>query len=79
MLHLHGVSIRHPQPSRVHGKELQLQMDTWFAHARDIALAMPSVDYIGWQGEHFVVVRHSTCYLRHYILANLRVHSRDLI
>ena len=59
MLHLHGASIRHPQPSRMYGKELQLQTDTWLAHARDVALAVPSVDYIGWHGEHFVVVRHN--------------------
>jgi len=27
-------------------------------HARDVALAVPSVDYVGWHGEHFVVVRN---------------------
>src|SRR5712672_3400350 len=58
MLHLHGSSIRRPQPSRMHGKELQLQTDAWLANARDVALAVPSVDYVGWHGEHFVVVRH---------------------
>ena len=63
MLHLHGASIRHPQPqpSRMHGgKELQPRpaVDVWLAHARDVALAVPSVDYVGWNGEHFVVVRH---------------------
>ncbi|KAI0297045.1 hypothetical protein B0F90DRAFT_1811223 [Multifurca ochricompacta] len=58
MLHLHGASIRRPQPSRMHGRELQLQTDAWLAHARDVALSVPSVDYIGWHGEHFVVVRH---------------------
>ncbi|KAI9450284.1 hypothetical protein F5148DRAFT_1277868 [Russula earlei] len=58
MLHLHGSSIRRPQPSRMHGKELQLQTDTWLAHTRQVALAVPSIDYVGWHGEHFVVVRH---------------------
>ncbi|KAH9953480.1 hypothetical protein BC827DRAFT_1146062 [Russula dissimulans] len=58
MLHLHGSSIRRPQPSRMHGKELQLQTDAWLARARDVALAVPSVDYVGWHREHFVVVRH---------------------
>ncbi|KAI0246589.1 hypothetical protein BJV78DRAFT_1297892 [Lactifluus subvellereus] len=60
MLHLHGTSIRRPQASRMHGKELLLQTDAWLAHARDVALAVPSVDYVGWHGEHFVVVRHPT-------------------
>lgn len=41
----------------MHGKELQVQTDAWLAHARDVALAVPSVDYVGWHGEHFVVVR----------------------
>jgi hypothetical protein len=40
----------------MHGKELQFQTESWLAHARDIALAVPSVDYVGWHGEHFVVV-----------------------
>ena len=59
MLHLHVASIRRPQPSRMHGKELQLQTDAWLARAREVALAVPSVDYVGWHGEHFVVVRHN--------------------
>ena len=58
MLHLHGASIRRPQASRMHGRELVLQTDAWLAHARDVALAVPSIDYVGWHGEHFVVVRH---------------------
>jgi len=59
MLHLNGASsIRRPQPSRMHGKELQVQTDAWLAHARDVALAVPSIDYVGWHGEHFVVVRN---------------------
>ena len=43
----------------MHGKELQLQTDAWLAHAREVALAVPSIDYVGWHGEHFVVVRHN--------------------
>ena len=42
----------------MHGRELLLQTDAWLAHARDVALAVPSIDYVGWHGEHFVVVRH---------------------
>jgi hypothetical protein len=65
MLHLHVASIRRPQPSRMHGKELQLQTDAWLAHAREVALAVPSIDYVGWHGEHFVVVRHNHSHHHH--------------
>jgi hypothetical protein len=42
----------------MHGRELQLQTDARLAHARDVVLAVPNIDYLGWHGEHFVVVRH---------------------
>ncbi|KAI0261950.1 hypothetical protein BC834DRAFT_893413 [Gloeopeniophorella convolvens] len=57
LLHLHGAALRRPQPSRMCGKELQMQTDAWLAAARDVALAVPAVDYVGWHGEHFVVAR----------------------
>ena len=28
--------------------------------ARKVAVAVPSVDFLGWQGEHYVVVRRDT-------------------
>lgn len=34
-----------------------MQTEAWFSSARSIAAAIPSVDFIGWHGEHFVVVR----------------------
>ena len=74
MLHLHGASIRHPQPSRIHGKELQLQTDAWLAHAREVAIAVPSVDYVGWHGEHFVVVRHNHNHNHHHHHHNHHPH-----
>ena len=70
MLHLHVASIRRPQPSRMHGKELQLQTDAWLAHAREVALAVPSIDYVGWHGEHFVVVRHNHHHYHHVTSAS---------
>lgn len=33
-----------------------MQTEAWFSSARSIAIAVPSVDFIGWHGEHFVVV-----------------------
>jgi hypothetical protein len=35
-----------------------VQTEAWFSGARNIAIAIPSVDFIGWHGEHFVVVRN---------------------
>ena len=50
----------------MHGKELQLQTEAWLAHARDVAVCVPSVDYVGWHGEHFVVVRQCNHHRRHW-------------
>ncbi|KAH9969451.1 hypothetical protein BGW80DRAFT_1461722 [Lactifluus volemus] len=58
MLHLHGASIRRPQPPRMHGRELQLQTEARLAHARDVALAVQSINHLGWHDGHFVVVHH---------------------
>jgi len=38
--------------------EPEAYMGACLAHACDVALAVPSIDYVGWHGEHFVVVRH---------------------
>lgn len=40
-------------------KEFQVQTDLWSASAKYIALAVPSIDFVGWHGEHYVVIRHS--------------------
>ena len=38
-------------------KEFKLQSELWYSSARSLAVAIPSLDFIGWHGEHFVVVR----------------------
>lgn len=38
-------------------KEFQVQTDVWYDCVRSIARQVPSLDFIGWHGEHFVVVR----------------------
>ncbi len=38
--------------------EPQVHTGASLAHACDVALTVPSLDYVGWHGEHFVVVRH---------------------
>ena len=41
-------------------KEYLVQTDLWYSHARAIAVTIPSLDFVGWHGEHYVVVRCST-------------------
>lgn len=40
-------------------QEPQVHTGACLAHACDVALTVPSLDYVGWHGEHFVVVRHN--------------------
>lgn len=55
MLHLHDSSSRRQRLS--HMQEPQAYTGACLANACDVALAVPSLDYVGWHGEHFVVVR----------------------
>ncbi|KAF5314321.1 hypothetical protein D9619_011922 [Psilocybe cf. subviscida] len=48
---------RRPKPNLMSEKEFQLQTDMWLSNARSIATVVPSLDFLGWHGEHFVVVR----------------------
>lgn len=57
MLHLHGQSKRRPQPNLLSEKDFQMQTDLWTSSARRVAEALPSLDFVGWHGEHYVVVR----------------------
>ncbi|KAL5518533.1 hypothetical protein ACEPAH_215 [Sanghuangporus vaninii] len=56
MLHLHNSRRRRPQISAMSEKEFQVQTDLWYDSVRLIAHEVPSLDFIGWHGEHFVVV-----------------------
>ncbi|PFH50376.1 hypothetical protein AMATHDRAFT_61202 [Amanita thiersii Skay4041] len=56
-LHLQCVSKRRPKPNLVSEKDYQVQTDLWYSNARHTAILVPSVDFIGWHGEHYVVVR----------------------
>ncbi|KAH9851278.1 hypothetical protein C2E23DRAFT_831875 [Lenzites betulinus] len=58
MLHLNGAR-RRPQPNLLSDKEFQVQTELWAASARGIAGALPALDFVGWHGEHYVVVRHA--------------------
>ena len=57
ILHLHGQSFRRPQCNLLSEKDFQVQTDIWYASLRAVAGAVPSVDFVGWHGEHYVVVR----------------------
>ena len=57
MLHLHGHSSRRPQPNLLSEKDFQVQTDLWYANLRSVAVCVPSLDFVGWHGEHYVVVR----------------------
>ena len=57
MLHLHDSSSRRAGLS--HMQEPPVYTGACPAHACDVALTVPSLDYLGWHGEHFVVVRNS--------------------
>ncbi|KAF8056039.1 hypothetical protein FPV67DRAFT_1534918 [Lyophyllum atratum] len=56
-LHLQCTSQRRPKPNLMSEKDFQVQTDIWNSSARSIATALPSVDFLGWHGEHYVVVR----------------------
>jgi len=56
-LHLQCASKLRPKPNLMSEKDFQVQTDLWYSSARTIATSLPSVDFIGWHGEHYVVVR----------------------
>lgn len=65
ILHLNTISVddaavQRPQPSTLNEKEFRRETDRWMNAARKVAAAVPSVDFLGWQGEHYVVVRRDT-------------------
>ncbi|KIK66352.1 hypothetical protein GYMLUDRAFT_239320 [Collybiopsis luxurians FD-317 M1] len=59
-LHFQSPSHRRPKPNLVSEKEFQRATEAWHAGARSIAFALPSIDFVGWHKEHYVVVRGSS-------------------
>jgi hypothetical protein len=51
------MSKERPQPNLLSEKDFQLQTDLWLSSARSIAMTLPSLDFVGWHGEHYVVAR----------------------
>lgn len=38
-------------------KDCQVQTDLWIGSARGVAITIPSLDFLGWHGEHYVIAR----------------------
>jgi hypothetical protein len=60
MLHLNNVSRRRPLLSQMSEKDHSVQADLWYLGARSIPMVVPSLDFLGWNGEHYVVVRSAS-------------------
>jgi hypothetical protein len=56
-LHLRVTGKHRPQPNLMPQKEYQVQTETWASNARCVAATLPALDFVGWHGEHYVVVR----------------------
>lgn len=57
MLHLASASAHRPQPNLMAEKDFLFQTDAWTAQARSIPVVILALDFVGWHGEHYVVVR----------------------
>lgn len=65
ILHLNAISVdteavKRPQPNMLNEKEFRRETGRWMNAARKVAAAVPSLDFLGWHGEHYVVVRHDS-------------------
>ncbi|KAF9074356.1 hypothetical protein BDP27DRAFT_1416242 [Rhodocollybia butyracea] len=59
-LHLQSSSQRRPKPNLIPEKDFQRETDLWHASARNVACTLPTLDFVGWHREHYVVVRSTT-------------------
>ncbi|KAF9784563.1 hypothetical protein BJ322DRAFT_1100263 [Thelephora terrestris] len=62
ILHLDTICIgtepvKRPQPTILNEKEFRRETDKWMNAAKKVAAAVQSVDFLGWQGERYVVAR----------------------
>ncbi|KAF8800399.1 hypothetical protein BYT27DRAFT_7175403 [Phlegmacium glaucopus] len=56
-LHLQSANKIRPKPNLMSEKEFQVQTNMWISSARSVVAAIPSLDFLGWHGEHYVVVQ----------------------
>jgi hypothetical protein len=57
MLHLNHLSRRRPLLAQMSEKDHAVQSDLWNYGAKSIPMAVPSLDFVGWNMEHYVVER----------------------
>ncbi|EIN05157.1 hypothetical protein PUNSTDRAFT_92032 [Punctularia strigosozonata HHB-11173 SS5] len=57
LLHLHKANKKRPQLSHMSEKEYHVQSQLWHTCLQQIAVSVPSLDFVGWHGEHWVIVR----------------------
>ena len=65
ILHLNAISVdtetvKRPQPNMLNEKEFRRETGRWMNAARKVAAAVPGLDFLGWHGEHYVVVRRDS-------------------
>ncbi|KAE9401840.1 hypothetical protein BT96DRAFT_1017942 [Gymnopus androsaceus JB14] len=59
-LHLQSSSQRRPKPNLIPERDFQRETDLWHASARSVACVLPTLDFVGWHREHYVVVRNTS-------------------
>ncbi|KAK7045361.1 hypothetical protein VNI00_007610 [Paramarasmius palmivorus] len=78
-LHLQCSSSHRPKTNLIQSeKDFQVQSDLWLASARNVAFNIPSLDFIGWHGEHYVVVRSGGVEPEGYIVPSYPSYTVDL-
>jgi hypothetical protein len=72
----------HPHDQDAHRMAQQTEADPeiWIAQARSVACKMPSLDFLGWHGEHYVIVRTGSMDLGGHVgtSSGKRKESQDL-
>jgi len=56
-LHFKASSKRRPKPNLLSDKDYREQTNLWYFSARSLAASLPSLDFLGWHGEHYIVIR----------------------
>ncbi|KIY63496.1 hypothetical protein CYLTODRAFT_403166 [Cylindrobasidium torrendii FP15055 ss-10] len=59
-LHFHTAGRFRPKSNMLSEKDFGVQTQLWKRAVKSVALAVPTLDFVGWHGEHYVVVRRST-------------------
>ncbi|KAF4586299.1 hypothetical protein EYR40_010307 [Pleurotus pulmonarius] len=58
-LHFQATCKRRPKPNLMSEKEYLMQTEIWQSSVRSMAIHVQTLDFVGWHGEHYAVVRGS--------------------